>query len=94
MRVERQVLFWLTAAIVLVLLVALLRGIILPFVAGIVIAYFLNPAADRLTNWGLPRGLAAVVIVAAFGSLIAVALIFSIVSPGFRGVRKHLHEGD
>ncbi|HET6320836.1 MAG TPA: AI-2E family transporter [Hyphomicrobium sp.] len=76
MRVERQVLFWLTAAIVLVLLVALLRGIILPFVAGIVIAYFLNPAADRLTNWGLPRGLAAVLIVAAFGSLIALALIF------------------
>lgn len=26
--------------------------------------------------------------------LIAVALIFSIVSPRFRGVRKHLHEGD
>lgn len=76
MRVERQVLFWLSAAIVLVLLIALLRGIILPFVAGIVIAYFLNPAADRLTQWGLPRGVAATVIVAAFGCLIAVALIF------------------
>ncbi len=76
MRVERQVLFWLSAAIVVVLLIALLRGIILPFVAGIVIAYFLNPAADRLTQWGLPRGVAATFIVAAFGSLIAVALIF------------------
>jgi predicted PurR-regulated permease PerM len=76
MRVERQVLFWLSAAIVLVLLIALLRGIILPFVAGIVIAYFLNPAADRLTQWGLPRSVAATVIIAAFGCLIAVALIF------------------
>ena len=76
MRVERQVLFWLAAALVLVLLVALLRGVILPFVAGVVIAYFLNPAADRLTQWGLPRGIAATFIVAAFGALIAAALIF------------------
>ncbi len=75
MRVERQVLFWLTIALVLVLLVALLRGVILPFVAGMVIAYFLNPAADRLTQWGIPRGIAATFIVAAFGSLIALALI-------------------
>jgi len=76
MRVERQVLFWLSAGLILVLLIALLRGVILPFVAGMVIAYFLNPAADRLTQWGLPRGIAATVIVAAFGCLIAAALIF------------------
>ena len=38
--------------------IALLRDVILPFVAGIVIAYFLNPAADRLTQWGVPRGVA------------------------------------
>lgn len=76
MRVERQVLFWLTAGIVFVLLIALLRGVILPFVAGMVIAYFLNPAADRLTQWGIPRGISATVIVAAFACLIAAALIF------------------
>jgi predicted PurR-regulated permease PerM len=76
MRVERQVLFWLAAAIVLILLIALLRGIILPFVAGIVIAYFLNPLADRLTQWGLPRGIAATLIVAAFACVLAAALIF------------------
>ena len=76
MRVERQVLFWLSAALVLVLLIALLRGVILPFVAGIVIAYFMNPAADRLTYWGVPRGVAAALIVAAFACVIVIALIF------------------
>src|SRR4051794_20412039 len=76
MRVERQVLFWLSAALLLILLIALLRGVLLPFVAGIVIAYFLNPAADRLTQWGVPRGVAAALIVTAFGCLITVALIF------------------
>ncbi|MBI1648910.1 AI-2E family transporter [Hyphomicrobium sulfonivorans] len=76
MRVERQVLFWLAAAIVLILLIALLRGVILPFVAGIVIAYFLNPLADRLTQWGLPRGIAATLIVAAFACVLVAAIIF------------------
>ncbi len=76
MRVERQVLFWLSALLVLILLIALLRGVILPFVAGMVIAYFLSPAADRLARWGLPRGIAATLIVAAFACIIAAALIF------------------
>jgi predicted PurR-regulated permease PerM len=76
MRVERQVLFWLSALLVLILLIGLLGPILLPFVAGIVIAYFLNPAADRLTRWGLPRWLAAVLIVAAFIAGIAAALVF------------------
>ena len=76
MRVERQVLFWLSAAAVLVLLIGLLSPILLPFVAGIVIAYFLNPAADRLTRWGVPRPVAAVLIVAAFVCAIIAALVF------------------
>ncbi len=76
MRVERQVLFWLGAAVVLVLLIELLEPILLPFVAGIVIAYFLNPAADRLTSWGMPRPVASVLIVAAFLCAIIAALVF------------------
>lgn len=76
MRIERQVLFWLSAAAVLVLLIGLLRPILLPFVAGIVIAYFLNPAAERLTSWGLSRAVASVLIVALFLCVIVIALIF------------------
>ena len=56
MRIGRQLPFWLTAFVLLVLLIGILRPVLLPFVAGIVIAYFLNPAADRLTRWGVPRG--------------------------------------
>jgi predicted PurR-regulated permease PerM len=75
MRIERQVLFWLSAAVLLVLAIGLLRPILLPFVAGIVIAYFLNPAAEWLNNWGLSRAVASVLIVAAFVCAIAVALV-------------------
>lgn len=76
MRIGRQLAFWLSAAVLFVLVIGLLRPILLPFVAGIVIAYFWNPAADRLTNWGLPRWLAAVLIVAAFVCVIIIALVF------------------
>jgi predicted PurR-regulated permease PerM len=76
MRIERQVLFWLSAAVLLVLAIGLLRPILLPFVAGIVIAYFLNPAAEWLTKWGFSRAVASVLIVAVFVCAIAAALVF------------------
>lgn len=76
MRIERQVLFWLSAALLSVFLIGLLRPVMLPFVAGIVIAYFLNPAADRLTRLVGSRAVAAVLIIAIFAAAIVVALVF------------------
>lgn len=62
MRVQVQVVFWLTAAIALALAVLLLSDVLLPFVSGFVIAYALNPIATRLETLGLPRVVAAAVI--------------------------------
>ena len=52
MRIGRQLWFWLAALVVVVLAIALLKDILLPFVTAIVVAYFLNPLADRLRPWG------------------------------------------
>jgi len=76
MRVERQVLFWLAAGLALVMAVLLLKDVLLPFLIGIVIAYALNPAADRLASWGLSRMLASALIVAALLIVIALLLVF------------------
>jgi predicted PurR-regulated permease PerM len=76
MRVERQVLFWLTAALLLLVAAMALRAILLPFVAGFVIAYFLNPLAERLTRIGLGRTGASALIVAGLGVLLVLALLF------------------
>jgi predicted PurR-regulated permease PerM len=73
MRIERQILFWLVAAAVLLAIIGALKAILLPFVAGIVIAFFLNPVADRLTGWGVSRFVASLVIVGC-GLLLAIAL--------------------
>ena len=62
MKIEKQLWFWLAALVLVVLTIALLRDILLPFIAAIVIAYFLNPLADRLEARGLPRIWAAIII--------------------------------
>lgn len=75
MRVERQVLFWLVVAVAVLAAIALLKTILLPFVAGMVLAYFLNPIADRLERLGLGRLGAAIVIVAMVAILVVVAAV-------------------
>ncbi len=66
--------FWLTVALIALLAVWLLRGILLPFVAGMAIAYFLDPVCDRMQKWGLSRTLATTVVTAIF-VLVLVAII-------------------
>ena len=63
MRAERQILFWVIAAGLLLLTIAMLKDILLPFIAGIAIAYFLSPLADKLVALGLNRVVASLVIV-------------------------------
>jgi predicted PurR-regulated permease PerM len=75
MRVEKQVLFWLGATVVLILVVAVLRDILLPFIAGIAIAYFLSPLVDRLVSLGLNRTLASALIVTLGAVLIITAIV-------------------
>lgn len=75
MRIERQVLFWLIVAVAVLAAVAVLKTILLPFVAGMVLAYFLNPIADRLEQLGLGRLGAAVLIVAIVAVLVVIATV-------------------
>lgn len=75
-RVETQAAFWLIAAVALVLLVGLLKDILLPFVAGIVIAYCLNPLVDLLERRGAPRAAVSAFLVVVLMVAIVLALIY------------------
>ncbi len=55
MTVQRQVGFWIAALLFVVLFVWMFRGILLPFVAGLALAYLLDPVADRLEKLGIGR---------------------------------------
>jgi predicted PurR-regulated permease PerM len=75
-RIERQVAFWVAALVVVCLLLWLLGGILLPFVAGLALAYFLDPVADRLEQLGFGRvGATLVILLIAVAALIVLALI-------------------
>ena len=66
MTVQRQAKLWLLILAVSLLLLWLLSNILLPFVLGMAIAYFLDPVADRMQRWGLSRNFSAVIILVGF----------------------------
>jgi predicted PurR-regulated permease PerM len=70
---QKQVLFWSVTGIAFVLVILLLQKILLPFVAGLVLAYALDPLVGRLQKWGLGRLLATSLVV------LLLVLIFIIV---------------
>lgn len=66
--------FWLIGLALALALLYVLRGMLLPFVAGMAVAYFLDPLADRLERAGLSRLAATSVITASFFLVVVVAL--------------------
>ncbi len=59
------------------LMLSLFASVLLPFVAAACIAYFLDPLASRLVRLGLPRSIAAaVMIVAMLTGMLLFALLF------------------
>ncbi len=74
---QRHVLFWIVVGVLLLIALRLLAPVLLPFVAGMVIAYFLNPVVDKLSSWGVPRVLSTVLllVLAAAGLVFAVAVL-------------------
>ncbi|MCX8998998.1 AI-2E family transporter [Rhizobiaceae bacterium BDR2-2] len=75
---KRQALFWGIALILFIAFLMVFRAILLPFVAGMALAYFLDPVADRLERLGLSRLMATVLILIAFVVVFVLALIIII----------------
>jgi predicted PurR-regulated permease PerM len=75
MTLQRKIGFWLTALVVMIALIWLLRDVLMPFAAGLVLAYLLDPLADRLEKWGLGRLGATLVILVLFVTLFIGLLI-------------------
>jgi len=79
MTLQRQISFWIGALVVLVLGLWLLREILLPFIAGLVLAYFLDPVADWFEEKGVPRLAATLIILGT--SILAFAILVLLLVP-------------
>jgi predicted PurR-regulated permease PerM len=75
---REQAKYWGIAAAVLFALLWFLGDVILPFLVGGAIAYFLDPVADRLERAGLSR-VAATTLIALAALLIVVLLVLAVI---------------
>jgi predicted PurR-regulated permease PerM len=76
MRLERQVVFWCAVLVGFILLIWLLHAILLPFVAGMALAYLLDPVANRIERLGVNRVVATFVMLVVFAVVLtAIAIL-------------------
>jgi predicted PurR-regulated permease PerM len=83
MHIERNIVFWVFALVVVGVLLWLLSPILLPFVLGLAIAYLLDPLNRHLTKRGVSQAGAAGIILATFAIAFGILLLF-IVPPLLR----------
>ena len=79
MTTEKKTYFWVGGLLVFLILVYLLREVLLPFVAGMAIAYFLDPVCDWLENHGFSRTAATTIVTVVF--FIIFMLVLAIILP-------------
>lgn len=76
MTTTQQWRFWLIGLVISIFLLWVLRGVLMPFVAAMAVAYFLDPAADKLEDWGCSRMWATTIITVVFFIIVvAIAMI-------------------
>jgi predicted PurR-regulated permease PerM len=74
-----RVIVWLTIFAAFITALVLLREILFPFVAGLAVAYFLDPVCDRLERMGLSRIWATVAVTVGF--FVLVILVLALLAP-------------
>ena len=75
MTASRQLRYWLAGALIACVLVYLLRAVLLPFVAGMAVAYFLDPVVDRFESWRMSRKVATAVVTFLFFTIVLIVIL-------------------
>jgi predicted PurR-regulated permease PerM len=72
---QRQIGFWLAVLLVVVFAIYVLRGVMMPFAAGLALGYLLDPVVSRLVRYGFGRLGATLLILVLFLSLVSTVVI-------------------
>ena len=78
MGITRPILFWIATFAAVLAAAALLREVLLPFVAGMVLAYLLDPVANRMERLGMNRLLATLAIIACVVAALAIVIVLTV----------------
>ncbi len=76
--VRDQIRYWGLATVAFLVILWLLGNVMLPFIVGGAIAYFLDPLADRLQRMGLSR-ISATVVISLVALLVVVLLVLAVI---------------
>jgi len=74
----RPIAFWIAMLAAVIAVIILLREVLLPFVAGMVLAYLLDPLANRIERLGVNRLLATLAIIVLVVTTISVLAILTL----------------
>ena len=83
MNATRPLMFWIVTLALVAVVVVLLRQVLLPFVAGMALAYLLDPLANRLERIGMNRAAATLFILGLF--ILGVITLLMIAVPIWSG---------
>ena len=67
--------FWLLTFIAFIVIVWALKPMLLPFVAGMTLAYFLNPVVNNLSRLKFPRWLGTFIVLLAFSLFVVIIVL-------------------
>ncbi len=83
---------WAVILVVLIGFIVLFQNVLLPFVVGLAVAYFLDPVADWLERHKAPRWLAATlaILIFALGALLVLVLAFPLIQTQFSAAAEAL----
>lgn len=76
--IREQAKYWGVALLVFFVVIYLLGSVVLPFLVGGAVAYFLDPVADRLERAGLSR-VGATALITAVAFILLIALVLSVI---------------
>jgi predicted PurR-regulated permease PerM len=74
--------FWSIALVVFIFLVILFQAVLLPFVVGFGLAYFLDPVNSKLEKWGLNRTISTILTLVGF--FVCILLLVFLIFPLLR----------
>jgi predicted PurR-regulated permease PerM len=79
MSFRQQLLFWMAVFAFIIFAMWLLGDVLLPFVAGVALAYLLNPLTNRLERLRIPRWIAALIVIT--GMVLLIVLLILLIVP-------------
>ncbi len=94
MQIKPSTVIWSIVITILIVFLYLVNSILMPFVFGAIVAYFLDPVVDKIEEYGPSRAISTIIVLVAFSSILGsvVFLVGPIFAEQFSKLANNLPE--